>query len=62
MSSLSWLMDCELELDKKQKDLEGRKKGLFDEVPQIPGLIRVEAITVVRKLISNESSLFIFIE
>ncbi|KAJ8441778.1 hypothetical protein Cgig2_009024 [Carnegiea gigantea] len=56
------IMARELHLDQKQKELDEKRKGLFNEVMKIPGLTRVEAMTAAKKLVSDESSLTIFYE
>ena len=56
------IMACELHLDQKQKELDEKKKGLFNEVMKIPGLTGVEAIMAAKKLVSDASSLTIFYE
>jgi len=55
-------MARELYLDQKQKGLDEKKKGLLNEVMNILGLTRVEAMMEVRKLVSDESGLSIFYE
>ena len=50
----------EFELDQKQKDLVEKRKGLFDEMVQIPGLIRVEAMNAAMKMVADESKLSLF--
>ncbi|KAJ8452078.1 hypothetical protein Cgig2_016659 [Carnegiea gigantea] len=52
----------ELHLDQKQKELDEKKKGLFNEVMKIPGLTRVEAMMAAKKLVSDVSGLTIFYE
>ncbi|KAJ8422435.1 hypothetical protein Cgig2_014326 [Carnegiea gigantea] len=56
------IMAHELHLDQKQKKLDEKKKGLFNEVMKILGLPRVEAMMAAKKLVSDESSLTIFYE
>ncbi|KAJ8420120.1 hypothetical protein Cgig2_033724 [Carnegiea gigantea] len=56
------IMARELHLDQKQKELDEKKKGLFNEVMKIPGLTRVEAMMAAKKLVSDESGLTIFYE
>jgi len=56
------IMSRELHYDKKQKELDAKKKGLFNEVMKIPGLTRVEAMMAAKKLVSDESGLTIFYE
>ncbi|KAJ8450592.1 hypothetical protein Cgig2_020229 [Carnegiea gigantea] len=56
------IMARELHLDQKQKELDGKKQGLFNEVTKIPRLTRVEAMMAAKKLVSNENSLTIFYE
>ena len=54
------IMAREFELDQKQKDLAEKKKGLFDEMVQIPGLTRVEAMNAAMKMVADESKLSLF--
>jgi len=54
------IMAREFVLDQKQKDLAEKKKGLFDEMVQIPALIRVEAMNAAMKMVADESKLSLF--
>ena len=56
------IMARELHYDQQQKELDAKKKGLFNEVMKVPGLTRVEAMMAAKKLVSDESSLTIFYE
>ena len=56
------IMVRELHLDQKQKELDGKKKGLYNEVIRIPKLTRVEATKAMKKLVSDKSSLTTFYE
>jgi len=50
----------EFEFDQKQKDVEEKKRGLFNKLVQISGLTRVEAMNAAMKMVANKSKLSLF--